>query len=73
MRLVPIALGFLLAIPAASAEGIAQFMAQTAKLRGLKNSFNYREALPASAEHLAFLRGMSGNLGLGGSCVVLKT
>ena len=28
------------------AEGIAQFMPGTAKLRGLKNSFDHREALP---------------------------
>jgi Transglycosylase SLT domain len=52
------------AISPVGAEGIAQFMPDTAKLRGLKNSFDYREALPASADYLAFLREKFGNLGL---------
>jgi len=34
------------AVSPAGAEGIAQFMPQTARLRGLANSFDYREALP---------------------------
>ena len=52
------------AVSPVGAEGIAQFMPATARLRGLKNSFDYREALPAAAEYLAFLRDKFGNLGL---------
>lgn len=52
------------AVSPVGAEGIAQFMPGTAKLRGLKDSFNYREALPASATYLAALRDQFGNLGL---------
>jgi Transglycosylase SLT domain len=46
------------------AEGIAQFMPQTAKLRGLQDSFDYKQALQASAEYLSFLKEKFGNLGL---------
>jgi hypothetical protein len=52
------------AVSPVGAEGIAQFMPTTAKLRGLTNSFDYREALPAAAQYLAFLRDKFGNLGL---------
>jgi Transglycosylase SLT domain len=52
------------AVSRAGAEGIAQFMPQTARLRGLANSFDYREALPAAAGYLAFLKQKFGNLGL---------
>ncbi len=52
------------AVSPVGAEGIAQFMPGTAKLRGLKNSFDYREALPAAAAYLAFLTKKFGNLGL---------
>ena len=52
------------AVSPVGAEGIAQFMPGTAKLRGLKNSFDHREALAAAAEYLAFLTGKFGNLGL---------
>lgn len=52
------------AISPVGAEGIAQFMPGTAKLRGLKNSFDYREALAAAADYLAFLNKKFGNLGL---------
>lgn len=52
------------AVSPVGAEGIAQFMPGTAKLRGLKNSFDYHEALPASAAYLAALRDQFGNLGL---------
>jgi len=52
------------AVSSAGAEGIAQFMPQTARLRGLKDSFNYREALAAAADYLAFLQDKFGNLGL---------
>jgi len=52
------------AVSPVGAEGIAQFMPGTAKLRGLKNSFDYREALAAAAVYLAFLNEKFGNLGL---------
>jgi Transglycosylase SLT domain len=52
------------AVSPVGAEGIAQFMPETARLRGLKDSFDYRQALAASASYLAFLRGKFGNLGL---------
>jgi hypothetical protein len=52
------------ALSPAGAEGIAQFMPGTAALRGLKDSFDHREALSASATYLADLRDRFGNLGL---------
>ncbi len=52
------------AVSPVGAEGIAQFMPQTARLRGLQDSFDYRQALPASAVYLAYLRDKFGNLGL---------
>lgn len=52
------------AVSPVGAEGIAQFMPGTAKLRGLKNSFDHREALAAAADYLAFLTKKFGNLGL---------
>ena len=52
------------AVSPVGAEGIAQFMPGTAKLRGLKNSFDHREALAAAADYLAFLIEKFGNLGL---------
>lgn len=45
------------------AEGIAQFMPGTAKLRGLSNSFDVLEALDASSRYLGELRTQFGNLG----------
>lgn len=45
------------------AEGIAQFMPGTARLRGLGNSFHVLDALSASARYLAELRQQFGNLG----------
>ncbi|WP_442208546.1 lytic transglycosylase domain-containing protein [Rhizobium sp. RAF36] len=45
------------------AEGIAQFMPGTAKLRGLRNSYDVLEALHKSAEYLGELRDRFGNLG----------
>lgn len=45
------------------AEGIAQFMPGTAKLRGLSNSFDALEALDASSRYLSELRTQFGNLG----------
>ncbi|WP_246704409.1 lytic transglycosylase domain-containing protein [Rhizobium sp. P32RR-XVIII] len=45
------------------AEGIAQFMPGTAKLRGLENSYDALSALQASAAYLDDLRNRFGNLG----------
>jgi hypothetical protein len=52
------------AVSPAGAEGIAQFMPGTARLRGLKDSFDVGEAIPASAAYLADLKRSFGNLGL---------
>ena len=47
------------------ARGIAQFMPGTARMVGLKNPFNPREALPASAKFLrSLLRTFDNNYGL---------
>lgn len=52
------------AVSSKGAEGIAQFMPGTAKLRGLENSFNVVEALEKSAAYLAELKARFGNYGL---------
>jgi soluble lytic murein transglycosylase-like protein len=52
------------AISPKGAEGIAQFMPGTAKLRGLKDSFDVAQALDASSLYLRELRHRFGNLGL---------
>ena len=46
------------------AEGIAQFIPSTAKIRGLKNVYNPVEALDKSAEYLAELGRRFGSLGM---------
>lgn len=46
------------------AQGIAQFMPETARRRGLEDPFDADQALAASAAYLAELRTMFGNLGL---------
>jgi membrane-bound lytic murein transglycosylase MltF len=46
------------------AQGIAQFMPDTARERGLLDPFNPVQALPKAAEFLSELRGRFGNLGL---------
>jgi hypothetical protein len=51
------------AISPKGAEGIAQFMPGTAKLRGLKDSFDVVQALDASSLYLGELRDRFGNLG----------
>lgn len=51
------------AVSPAGAEGIAQFMPGTARLRGLADSFDYHAALPAAASYLADLKTRFGNLG----------
>ena len=48
----------------AGAQGVAQFMPTTARLRGLENPFNPLEAIAKSAELLRDLRREFGNLGL---------
>jgi hypothetical protein len=52
------------AVSPAGAQGIAQFMPGTAKLRGLADAFNPAEALYASAAYLAELSRDYGNIGL---------
>ena len=46
------------------ARGIAQFIPATARRRGLKNPYEVKEALRASASFLSDLRGEFGNIGL---------
>jgi hypothetical protein len=52
------------AVSPKGAQGIAQFMPETAKLRGLSDPFRPAEALQASAHLLSELNGIFGNLGL---------
>lgn len=52
------------AVSPKGAEGIAQFIPSTARLRGLSNSFDALEALQKSAEYLDDLRDRFGNIGL---------
>jgi hypothetical protein len=52
------------AISPVGAQGIAQFMPGTARLRALRNPFDPAEALARSAEYLRFLELKFGNLGL---------
>jgi soluble lytic murein transglycosylase-like protein len=52
------------AVSPKGAEGIAQFMPGTAKIRGLQNSFDVIEALAASSLYLRDLSNRFGNLGL---------
>ncbi|WP_244444632.1 lytic transglycosylase domain-containing protein [Nitratireductor basaltis] len=46
------------------AQGIAQFIPSTARLRGLKNAFDIEQAIPASASYLADLKRQFGNSAL---------
>jgi len=52
------------AVSPAGAEGIAQFMPGTAKMRGLADSFDIEQAIPASAAYLGEMKTSFGNLGL---------
>ena len=52
------------AVSPKGAEGIAQFIPSTARLRGLRNSFDVVEALSVSSRYLNDLRTRFGNLGL---------
>ena len=52
------------AVSPVGAQGIAQFMPQTARIRGLKDPFDPVQALPASASFLADLEARFGSWGL---------
>jgi soluble lytic murein transglycosylase-like protein len=52
------------AVSPKGAQGIAQFIPSTAKLRGLKDAFNPAEALAASAAHLPELTRAYGHIGV---------
>ena len=52
------------AVSPVGAEGIAQFMPGTARMRGLANPFDIEQAIPASAHYLGELKKGFGNLGL---------
>ena len=52
------------AVSPKGAEGIAQFMPGTARLRGLQDSFNIIAALEASSRYLSELNTQFGNFGL---------
>ncbi|WP_083957639.1 lytic transglycosylase domain-containing protein [Tateyamaria omphalii] len=52
------------ALSPAGAQGIAQFMPGTAKLRGFSDSYNPAEAMERSAQYLAELQRRYGNAGL---------
>ncbi|TNC47725.1 lytic transglycosylase domain-containing protein [Rubellimicrobium rubrum] len=52
------------AVSHAGAQGIAQFMPGTARLRGLQDPFNPAEAILASADYLKNLEREFGNLGM---------
>jgi transglycosylase-like protein with SLT domain/sporulation related protein len=52
------------AVSPVGAQGIAQFMPQTAALRGLADPFDAAQAIPASAHYLSDLADSFGNLGL---------
>ncbi|MEO0666337.1 MAG: lytic transglycosylase domain-containing protein [Pseudomonadota bacterium] len=52
------------ALSPAGAQGIAQFMPDTAALRGLKDSYNPAEAMERSAQYLGALQRRYGNPGL---------
>lgn len=52
------------AVSPKGAQGIAQFMPGTARLRGVRDSYDLLEALGKAASYLDELRGRFGNLGL---------
>jgi len=52
------------AVSPAGAEGVAQFMPGTARMRGLADPFDVAQAIAASAAYLAEMRAGYGNLGL---------
>jgi hypothetical protein len=52
------------AVSPAGAQGVAQFMPSTAKIRGLADPFDPQQAISASASYLAELNAAYGNFGL---------
>lgn len=52
------------AVSPVGAQGVAQFMPATAKIRGLADPFDPEQAIPASAKYLAELKAIYGNFGL---------
>ena len=52
------------ALSPVGAQGIAQFMPETARIRGLADPWDPRQAIPASAHFLADLKAQFGNFGL---------
>lgn len=52
------------AVSPAGAQGVAQFMPATARIRGLKDPWDPRQAIPASASFLSDLRDRFNSLGL---------
>ena len=52
------------ALSPVGAQGIAQFMPATARIRGLADPWDPRQAIPASAHFLADLKARFGNFGL---------
>ena len=52
------------AVSPAGAQGVAQFMPETARLRGLADPFDHRQALPAAALYLKDLIDKFGNPGI---------
>ena len=52
------------AVSPAGAQGVAQFMPQTARIRGLEDPWDPRQAIPASASFLADLHKRFGSWGL---------
>lgn len=52
------------AVSPVGAQGIAQFMPATARIRGLKDPWDPKQAIPASAHFLSDLKGAFGNWGL---------
>jgi soluble lytic murein transglycosylase-like protein len=64
-RLISVESGFRpTAVSPKGAQGIAQFMPETARLRGLSDPFEPASALKAAIEYLSELRHRFGNLGL---------
>ena len=64
-RLISVESGFSpTAVSPKGAQGIAQFMPETARLRGLADPFEPGPALKAAIEYLSELRHRFGNLGL---------
>ena len=59
------------AVSPVGAQGVAQFMPATAKIRGLADPFDPEQAIPASASYLAELKAAYGNFGLAAAASVV--